>query len=261
MEITFGDSPACCGGEREITILPFSNPKSSGIVIPRHVAVERGGDVRESPFCHFQSLNPPKARVGVTILPFSRAQILQNGDSPACRGREGRGRTGITILPPSKPKSSKMVIPPAGGGGRITILPFSEPKISKIVIPPACRRGEGHGNHHFAIFRDQILQNGDSACCGGEGWGRTGITILPFSEPKSSKMVIPRVAGERGGDTRESPFCHFQSPNPPKWWFPVSRGRGVGTHGNHHFAIFRAQFFAPLAGAGRRRGQASSILV
>ena len=35
-------------------------PKSSKMVIPPRVAVERGGDVWESPFCHFQSLKPPK---------------------------------------------------------------------------------------------------------------------------------------------------------------------------------------------------------
>ena len=72
--------------------------------------------------------------------------------------------------------------------------------------------------------------------------------ILPISEPKSSKMVIPPRAVERGGDVWES-FCHFQSLKPPKW---------AGARGNHHFAIFRAQILqngdSPACGGGEGGG-------
>ena len=46
--------------------------------------------------------------------------------------------------------------------------------------------------------------------------GRVGITILPFSEPKSFKM---------GGDAWESPFCHFSEPKSSKMVIPRVAGR------------------------------------
>ena len=71
----------------------------------------------------------------------------------------------------------------------------------------------------FCIFKAQIFQNGDSRAGGGQGGARetrAGITILSFSRPKSSKMVIPARAGQ-GGASAGITILHFQGPNLPKW--------------------------------------------
>ena len=86
--------------------------------------------------------------------------------------------------------------------------------------------GKRMGNSQFQSL---ILQNGDSPACGG---GRGGdARESPFCQKETKCMVIspacchnrakilqvvipPRVAGGRGA--RESPFCSFQSLNPPK---------------------------------------------
>ena len=102
---------------------------------------------------------------------------------------------------------------------------------NEVVPHRAADRGGGgmRGNHRFTAFTVQILQNSDSPARGGIGQC-AGTTILALTLMlKSTKMVIPprvwggpagtfetRSASSKWGDARESPFCCFHSPNPPK---------------------------------------------
>ena len=138
------------GGAREtragITILSFSRPKSSKMVIPARAGQ---GGARET-------------RAGITILAFSggggarhfcilKAQIFQNGDSRA-GGRAGRGQgdtCGNHHFVIFKAQIFQNGDSHAGGAGR--------------------GQGDTCGNHHFGIFKAQIFQNGDSRAGGGGG--------------------------------------------------------------------------------------------
>ena len=164
------------GARAGITIFAFSRPKSSKMVIPARAGGQ--GGARET--------------CGNHHFVVFKAQIFQNGDSRA-GGRAGRGQ-GDTC-----------------GNHHFGIF--------KAQIFQNGDSRTGGGARHFCIFKAQIFQNGDSRAGGGQGGARetrAGITILAFSRPKSSKMVIPaRGWGRMCGNHH---FWHFQHrPNPPEW--------------------------------------------
>ena len=101
-------------------------------------------------------------------------------------------------------------------------------------------RQEGRGctreNHHFGIFKAQILQNGDSRAGGRAGRGQ-GDTC------GNHHFVIFKAQIFQNGDSRAG-----------------GAGRGQGdTCGNHHFGIFKAQILQSrnsraVGGEGARAG-------
>ena len=182
------------GRAGKVTILVFSQPKTTKMATPPRLAGERA-EGRGSH--HF----------GI------------------CTAQRAEGRAGVTILAFSQPKTTKMATPP-----RLSpFWYFHSPKPPKWRLPrvwrekgrrnhqngdsPASsgRKGGGtRGSHHFGIFTAQNHQNGDSPASGGrKGGGTRG----------SHHFGIFTAQNHQNSDSRvwESLFWWFWAVKMPTW--------------------------------------------